>query len=227
MLAALAVLLSVPSYAQKSIPRNIGNFSALKVSSGIDVYLTQGNAPAMEIETDEETLKRLIVEVDNNNTLVLRMENPKGWNWFSAFSPVKVRLTFTQLNDIKVSGGSDLFGQGTLNFDLLRIQASGGSDVKMNLRAKELDVQCSGGSDVVLEGAVTSFKGKASGGSDIKAIDLQAEVADVSASGGSDALIRVTRQLSANASGGSDIVYTGNPEKVNSNASGGSDIKKR
>ena len=66
-----------------------------------------------------------------------------------------------------------------------------------------------------------------SGGSDFNASGLQTEEADLHSSGGSDLSIAVRDRIVANASGGSDITYSGEPRSVNVNASGGSDIRRR
>jgi hypothetical protein len=229
-LIAFALLLSLQTSAQQRVVKNVRDFTALKVMSGIDVYLSQSDTPSVRIEVDsEESLQDLVVEVDNSNTLVLRMPaNKQVKRWWGSKTTTRVRayVSFRELTSIQASAGSDVFGQGDLLFTSLRINASGGADVKLSLRAEQLDVNCSGGADAVLQGTVVTFKGVASGGSDIKAQELEVQVATLNVSGGSDAHIRVLRQLMATASGGSDIVYWGSPEKVSSNASGGSDIKK-
>jgi hypothetical protein len=229
-LIAFALLLSLQATAQQRVTKNVRDFTALKVMSGIDVYLSQSNEPSVRIEVDsEETLQELVVEVDNSNTLVLRMpanKQVKRWWGTKNTTRIKAYVSFRELTSIQASAGSDVFGEGELTFKSLRINASAGSDIKLNLRATELDVNCGGGADVILQGTVATFKGVASGGSDIRAQELEVQVATLNVSGGSDAYIRVLRQLMATASGGSDIVYWGSPEKVSSNASGGSDIKK-
>ncbi|EMR02083.1 hypothetical protein ADICEAN_02790 [Cesiribacter andamanensis AMV16] len=227
----LGLIGSLPTTAQERVTRSVANFTALKVMSGIDVYLSQSDSPSVKIAVDsEETLQDLVVEVDASNTLVLRLPaNKQMRRWWGSQTNtrrVKAYVSFRQLTDIQVSGGSDLFGEGPLRFQRLRMAASGGSDIRMNLTADELEVTCSGGADAELQGRAGTFTARASGGSDLKAQELEAQVATVNVSGGSDGYIKVVRELTATASGGSDIVYWGSPAKVSSNASGGSEIKK-
>ena len=49
----------------------------------------------------------------------------------------------------------------------------------------------------------------------------------MNSSGGSDLSIAVRDEIVANASGGSDIRYTGEPRSVNVNASGGGGVSRR
>jgi len=80
---------------------------------------------------------------------------------------------------------------------------------------------------MTLRGKVSLFSVSASGGSDINAKDLEAVKVVASASGGSDVHVFVTTELKANANGGSDIYYKGNPAKISRDSSGGSDITKK
>jgi hypothetical protein len=68
---------------------------------------------------------------------------------------------------------------------------------------------------------------QSSGGSDLNASRLTANTAEVESSGGSDLSIAVRDAIVANASGGSDISYSGQPTTVKVNASGGGDVRQR
>jgi hypothetical protein len=56
---------------------------------------------------------------------------------------------------------------------------------------------------------------------------LTAEEADVDSSGGSDLAIAVSQKISGEASGGSDVTYTGQPGTVTVNTSGGAELHHR
>lgn len=225
VLVQLCLLASFQVQAQQRVNQNLTGFTSIKVSSGVDVYLSQGSGESVEVEAEEESFKYIITEVEGN-TLVIRMDD--SWkNLFRKMEPVKVYVSFTSLDAISASGGSDIYGQGELTFNELRIASSGGADVRLNLQADELEVHCSGGADVILSGAADFMKGVSSGGSDLKAKDLEVEEADISSSGASDVHVQVVRSLKAAASGASDIVYYGNPTNVEISTSGASDITKR
>lgn len=214
------------TFAQERVNQQLSGFTSIQVSSGVDIYLTQGNTESVEIEAKEEVFRHLITEVDKDNTLIIKLDNNMKRKLLKT-GPVKAYVSFRDLNAIQLSGGSDLYGEGKMEFNNLNLSASGGSDARIILQANELTARCSGGSDLYLEGSVAYFEGRASGGADIKAKDLVSEIADIFVSGGSDAQVNVKRELTASASGGSDITYYGNPEKVNSSKSGGSDIRGR
>jgi hypothetical protein len=92
----------------------------------------------------------------------------------------------------------------------------------LNIICKDIIIKASGGSDLDLKGSATNMDLNISGGSDVDAEDFGVDYAKVHASGGSDAEIRVNKALEADASGGSDIKFSGNAsyKKTSSSRSG-------
>jgi len=207
--------------------RPVGSFSGLSVGSGIDVYLTQGNAEKLTIEAKGVDEENVISEV-RNGTLRLSIDR-KGMSFFNfgRSRQVKAYVTFRQLNKLTASGGANVVGQGKLSFRDLNVSASGGADVKLNLTADELNASASGGADLVLEGTARTLNAGGTGGADLDARKLTTESGNANSSGGADVYIYATRELNLKASGGSDIYYYG-PARVSAQSkSGGSDITKR
>ena len=206
--------------------RAVSSFSGLSVSSGIDVYLTQGNAEKLTFDVkgvDEEDVRSEV----RNGVLKLYIDRRGGnWNW-GRNTYVKAYLTFRQLNDLQAGGGSDVIGQGRLSFNDLNVGASGGSDVTLALKADKLNASASGGADLKLDGSARTLNANGSGGSDLDARQLTVEICNAHSSGGSDVYVNATRELSMKASGGSDIYYYGPAKVLAKSESGGSDITHR
>ena len=207
--------------------RPVSSFSGLVTSSGIDVYLTQGNDEKLTIEAKGVEKEDVVTEV-RNGTLRLTIDR-RGANFFNFGRNryVKAYVTFRQLSKLTASGGSDVFGQGKLTFRTLAIAVSGGSDIKLNLTADELNASASGGADLLLEGQARSLNADGSGGADLDARKLVVETGNANSSGGADVYINATRELSLKASGGSDIYYYGPARVASQNKSGGSDITRK
>jgi hypothetical protein len=207
--------------------RPVSGFKGLSVSSGIDVYLTQGSSEKLTIEAkgvDEDEVRSEV----KNGVLKLYIDRKGVMNWnFGRNRYVKAYLTFKQLNDLQASGGSDVVGQGRLTFDDLNLEASGGADVKLDLKADKLNVSASGGADAVLQGSARTLNANGSGGADLDARKLVVEVCNANSSGGSDVYVNASKELTMKASGGSDIYYYGSAKVLSKNKSGGSDISPR
>ena len=203
--------------------RAVAGYSGLSVSSGIDVYLTQGGSEKLTIEAkgvDEADVKSEV----RNGVLKLYIDRQgRNWQW-GRNTYVKAYLTFRQLTNLQASGGADVFGQGTLTFNNLTIEAGGGSDVTLTLKADELNASAGGGADLKLEGSARTLNASGSGGADLDARKLTVDVCNASSSGGSDVYVNATRELSMKASGGSDIYYYGSAKVLAKSESGGSDI---
>jgi len=221
---AVVSLTSCTAQAQVKQPRQLSGFQQVSSSGGIDVFLTQGPTTSVVVEAAPQAQEHVVTEV-KNGTLSIGWERGYSWrNLLSAARKVNVYITCPRLAGLALSGGADAKSESTFTADDFRINASGGSDVRMTLTAKSLAVEASGGSDVNLSGRVERQTVAVSGGSDYKAYDLQSTTAKVEASGGSDVCLTVSEELSSSASGGSDVHYKGGARVASSSASGGGGV---
>lgn len=210
-------------FAQEKETRTIGDFSKIDVSSGVNLYITQGNNIDLVVESDKSDMHKIITEVDGTT---LRIYNKKSYNWGMNKAP-KVYLTFKELEAISCNGGADVYGQNLIVSEKIKISTSGGADAYLEIQSSDVILSTSGGSDIKIKGTTVNLEASASGGSDINANELKAENVTVKASGGGDAKVWATKQLTAKASGGGDIDYYGSPEIKNITESGGGDISKK
>jgi len=195
--------------AQSSRTVSAKNFNNVAVSSGIDLFLTQGNNENVVIKGQEEVIKDVVIEQEGNN---LTIKYKEGINWGRLFKGTKIQVyvTVKKLNGISASGGSDVETQNTINTDKMSIKSSGGADLDLNIICKDITISSSGGSDINLKGSAENMVLNTSGGSDVDAFEFKVNYAQVNTSGGSDANVYVNKGLTANATGGSDIHYKGN-----------------
>lgn len=230
---AVALALTTPgAHAQQRQARPVsGSFERVESSGGIDVYLAQGPAAAVAVEALPEALPHVVTEV-RDGTLSVHWEKDFSWqkmmSWNGLSSRqrgVKVYITAPRLTGLALSGGADAHGQTPLRADDFSIRASGGSDVTLALQAKTVRAESSGGSDVTLTGKVERQDMHFSGGSDYHGFGLQSTTATISASGGSDADVWVDGELTANASGGSDLHYKGTARLLNPRHGEDDDVK--
>jgi hypothetical protein len=227
--SALVVLLGFAAAAcgsaQDGQRRPLEGFDAIEVGGGIDLDVRLARDFVVEVATTGDPAA--IVTELRNRTLVIRRRGSLGrfFDWDG--DRASVRVTLRELKSLSASGGSDVRTMGTFASDDFKVVASGGSDITIDVAAGALDATSSGGSDLRLRGTARSARVHASGGSDVDATELTADEADVQSSGGSDLMIAVRNRIAGNASGGSDIVYSGQPQTVDVDASGGSDVRRR
>jgi len=200
--------------AQKTISdanaqkRNVSGFHAIEVSGGIDLYVSQGEEAVAVSASKEEYRDKIKTEV-KDGVLKIWYE----WNSSLRFEwsnhKLKAYVSFRNLDRLEGSGGSDISIDGSIKVAKLEMEISGGSDFDGKVETDELKIHASGGSDVDISGKAARLTIDASGGSDFKGYDLASDICNVEASGGSDIQVTVNKELSANASGGSDVYYKG------------------
>ena len=205
--------------------RKVKDFDAIKVSAGIDLYLTMGDVEEVKIVANDDVIDEIVTEV-NDGTLRIYMKKSNWFNW-KRNSPRKAYVTVKELNALSASAGSDVKTENTLKGEVLKIKASSGSDIEMDLFYKNVWLDTSSGSDARLSGRVKTFEAEASSGSDIKAQNLESKICKARASSGSDITINVSDELYAKASSGADIRYSGNPSLKDTEESSGGDVRGR
>ena len=222
--SVVALLVSAPAGAQQRQSRALTGFDAIEVGGGIDLFVRKGDGFVVEVEATEKDAAKIVTEVVGKT---LQIKRDSAFDFFNWGDLGAVHVTLPALVSLEASGGSDVDGEGTFSSDNLRIDASGGSDVTIEVTAGVLDLGVSGGSDMRISGSARSARVESSGGSDLNASALTVDEADVESSGGSDLRIAVRQKIVADASGGSDITYTGQPASVSVNTSGGAEIHRR
>ena len=208
----------------KTETRQVRNFNGIKVSTGIDLYITMGTAEEVKIVADDDIIDDLITEV-KDGTLRIYMKQSNNWfNWNSGNQTRKAYVTVKELKEINASSGSDVNSENMLTGENLKVSTSSGSDVTLDIHYKNFSLDASSGSDAKISGKTKNFEAEASSGSDIKAQDLESSICRVSVSSGSDATVNVSSELYAKASSGADVWYYGNPQVKDIDESSGGDV---
>ncbi len=231
LLGVLSVF-AAPVAAQKTVydanveVRNVsGSFNAVKISSAIDLYISQSTSDQVAVSATPESGKASIVTEVKNGTLYIYYKSSNN-NW-NGPKKMKAYVSAKTLNRIEASGACNVFVDGSLNSNDLVIDISGASDFKGAVNVQNLKLLGSGSSDFTISGTTANLKVDVSGASDIKAYELSCDYCDIEASGASDVKITANKELKARASGASDISYKGNAAVKEANTSGASDVKKK
>lgn len=226
------LLLSMGSFAhsQKIINdanaevRTVSSFSGISVSSGIDLYLSSGDEAIAVSASKPEDRNRIKTEV-KDGVLKIYVEKSGISIMFNGDKNLRAYVSYKTLKSLEASGGSDVKVDGTIKSADFTLVLSGGSDFKGAIDASTLTVKQSGGSDVNISGKAVNLVVYASGGSDFDGYGLIADVCDIEASGGSDMQVTANKEITAKASGASDIYYKGTPAVKEVKASSASSVK--
>jgi len=206
----------------ETVERNINaDFDAIKVSRGLDVYLTQSDDISVEVEADQNLHDIIMTEVENNVLRIYAEEN------ISHASSQKVHVSFKDIHKITSTSGSDVYSTNTIVTENLVLKTTSGSDMELDINVKVLECKSTSGSDLRLSGKADKIYAEATSGSDIKAGNLKSKFCDAKATSGADITINTSDELYAKASSGGDIKYYGNPEKVSKSDGVSGSIRKQ
>ena len=235
-------------YDENAQVRKVPSFTAISVSSAIDLYLTQSNKNEVAVSATNDEIRDHIVTEVVGGTLIIRLGDKGTWFSWRKWGNYKTKA-YVSIKDIdaltasgastvhlintiespkmriKLSGASDF--KGNIKAGVLMYQLTGASDYKGQITANSIDIDGSGASSIELIGNVDDLAVEVSGASDAKLYNLTAKGAILRASGASSIGVTVTEILRANSSGASDINYKGNPNVKESNTSGASNIRRR
>ena len=193
----------------ETIERHINeDFNEIKVSRGLDVYLTQSDNISVEVEADQNLHDIIMTEVENN---VLRIYADENINYSAS---KKVMVSFKTINKITATSGSDVYSTNTITVESLELKTTSGSDMELDVDTHVIECRSTSGSDLRLSGRTDKLYAEATSGSDIKAGNLKTKTCEARATSGADITVNTSEELYAKASSGGDIKYYGNPEKI-------------
>ncbi len=193
-------------------------FTSIRVSSGLDLHLTQGTKNSVIVEADENLQDIIITEVRDG---VLKIYTDKNI-WRAASR--KVLVTCTDIEAITATSGSDVFGKSVINAKSLKVTSTSGADVRLEVTAENVETKSTSGSNIRIKGNTIMHSSKATSGASIDAYGLISKDVTVNVSSGADINIQATESLNAKASSGGDIDVKGNPKKVNKKSSSGGSV---
>lgn len=208
-------------------PRNVmGPYNAIQVSGAIDLYLSQSDKEVVVVSASETKYRdRIVTEVQNG---VLKIYfNESGFSWTAGSKNLKAYVSFTTIQKLSAVGASDIYVNGVIRGDALKVVISGSSDFKGAVDINHLSLGQSGSSDSRISGRAQNIKIDVSGASDVKGFDLVTDYCEARASGASDIQITVEKELTATASGASDISYKGKGLIRSVKSSGASSVERK
>ncbi|WP_062128548.1 head GIN domain-containing protein [Geofilum rubicundum] len=208
--------------------RKLAPFSEVKVSTGVQLFLTQGDENMALVEADGSIIDNVVVE-SKNGVLEIYYKST-GWNLFGRnlrHGEIKVLLTFTRLEKLKASSGSSVHSQHVLNLGDFDLSASSGANSSLELSARRVSMDASSGANVKVKGTADSIYAEASSGANVKASDFVALAGAARASSGGSVKIYVDGDVDARASSGGSITVFGDAALRNVEQSSGGSVNTR
>ena len=230
IIAVLSILLSSCMFIGPSVKgngnvkeevRQVGEFDQVKVSRGMNVYITQGSPAKVVVIADSNLHELIETKVEGG---VLKITTRENIRWAEE---KKVMVTVEKLTGVGANSGGNVWSQSQIKSDNLKLDANSGANLTLEVDAGALSADCSSGANIKLSGLAKEAELETSSGANLKGEKLIAIQCKMSASSGGNVSSTVTGKLDAHASSGGNIAYYGEPTSTNVNSSSGGSIHRK
>lgn len=204
--------------AQTLETREVLPFKKLEISGSANVIYKKSDTLAVKVESNQNDKENIII-TNESDILVIKAKGITTGSY-------KIYVNAPELKKITINGAAKLSSLNTLITDTLFVDASGASDVSLDLETNMTDVILGGASGVNLSGKTKTLNAKISGASTLKSYKLISAITNVTASGASTAKVYANEKVNASATGSSTIKIKGDPQEVSAEASSSSSIAK-
>ena len=201
--------------------RSVDSFSGIKGSSGLKVFITQGDEESVVVIADQNLQEKIITEVDEGKLKIYTEYNIRE------AKSKEVHVVFKDINYLSSSSGCRLKGENKLETDDIRIDVSSGGRLKLEIETSQIECDASSGGEAFIKGTTDNLEVNASSGGGLDATELVAKYVTADASSGGHARVNATEGFELNASSGGNISYSGDGNVKTQNSSSGGNIRKR
>ena len=191
--------------------RPVSGFNAIRLDGAGRMVITQGTAPSLEIQAEDNLINLLTSEVQEN-TLVLGYQERLWRRSIIPTRPIQYNLTVTDLAQLTLNGAGDLEIQ-SLQTDTLVIEINGAGNIVIeDLSAENLTVNLAGTGSIKVTGAVSNQVINLDGAGNYQGGDLQTQSTSIKISGLGNVTVWAAETLQVTIAGGGSVSYYGAPQ---------------
>tara|TARA_R110002051_G_scaffold172385_1_gene242695 strand:+ start:909 stop:1583 length:675 start_codon:yes stop_codon:yes gene_type:complete len=214
---ACIFLISLSSFAQRIIDRDMGSFNEIKVFDLIEVNLIKSDENKVLIKGDNVDDINL---VNKNGVLKIRMELDKIFHGEDTF----VEVYYTSLDLIDGNEGARISSNETIEQNTIELKTQEGAQIKVGLDVDYVTVRAVTGGIVEASGIAKNQNIVLNTGGIFEGKALRTEVAKVKITAAGEAVVYASERVNINIKAGGDVDVYGNPKEVNKNTFAGGRI---
>lgn len=202
------------------------SFTAISISDGIELYLTQGSTESVAVSaSDQKYMERFKTEVVDGTLKIYYDNKTMIWN-SNEKRKLRAYVSFKNLEMLKASSGSNVTTKSILTLDNLNMNFTSGAQFNGEINITNLEVSQNSGSEINTTGKAENLKTDLSSGAMFKGYDLSVNFCEAKASSGAEVRITVNKELAAKANSGGSIKYKGEGVVKDINVNSGGSVKK-
>lgn len=228
LITFLILVVSFSAHAQKAV-ESVDSFTKIDVFGPFEVELIKADRELLELDYRGIEPENIVAEVSRGE-LKLKLRNKHYMNdWKSDDYPrskyVRVRVYYSELNEIHAQAGAEVFSKSTIKSRNLALECSMGAEMDLDIIAKNLYAKANMGAVVKLTGQAETFEAKANMGGVLKASQLLSKVVYVNANMGAEVKVNVLEEIKISAGFGATVDYTGSPNVRHTNKNFGAEVR--
>lgn len=199
----------------------VGNFERIELGGAYDVTVRTGAAPGVHARGAQESIERLVVEVEGNRLKIYpRRRQGLNFNWGSR-GKVTLIVTVPRLSAAELAGSGDM-SIDRVTGDSFEGGVAGSGNLSIGeVAVGRLKMGIAGSGHVKARGSASQAQYEIAGSGDIDARNINAQSAAVSIAGSGDVSAHATRSAKVDIAGSGDVEISGGAKCTVSKAGSG------
>lgn len=186
--------------------RQVPDFNRIHLKGSGKVFLIGGEAPSVEIKTDDNILPLIKTEVSDGKLVISNEHyNPRP-------TTLHYFITVKDLKGVAVSGSADITANSKIVSDNFSADISGSGDLRLELEVGRLESDISGSGSMRFSGKADLLDASITGAGSIRALDMQAKNVALKITGSGNCEVNASETLNVKISGSGDVKYRGSPQ---------------
>jgi hypothetical protein len=199
----------------------LSDFEEMDIDGQAQVFIKPGNSDSLEISIDSNLVEYVKAEVSGKK---LKIHESRC---IESITEYKIYITTKKLSKLYVAGSVKVKCDSIIKSEELYIKNKGTGDIQLNLDVNNLNLEVGGSGALRLTGRALDMDVEIDDAGSLEAFGLQAKNADVQVKGAGSAKIYVSEKFNGDAGGSGNILYKGNPKKVNTDVTGSGIIQSK
>ena len=199
--------------------RSVNDFDSVFVRGEGTVYLTQGEAVSVVVETDDNLIRKVYTEI-RDGTLELRYASGLFGTHLRPTQGYIYHITVVDLENVSIEGSAEVFADSVV-VERLDLDVTGSGQVDIDdLKADEVRANITGSSEIKLSGVADTQEISVTGSGTFDGQDFEGKYVEVSCKGSVSVTVWATVDLDVSLAGEGEIKYYGDVVPDMSNGSG-------
>ena len=194
------------------IHQEVSKFNTIEFLGPLEITLQKGNRHKITIDGESNLIPHVEFDV-NKNKLVLRTSNNKRLHSKTG-NPIQIAVTAKELSETYVIGSDKISSSNSLFSKYLLQEFIDSGEIQIPVKSQTVSLHITGSGHISLNGSCKTIKGKIIGSGHLHSEELKTENSFLRLTGSGQADINCSDKLKAMIDGTADIVYTGNPKRV-------------